>query len=115
MVALTDSHSHFRCGHRAGDYAPRPLQFLCWTRVRALLTLTKGLRSLYSNGMSATTVKLESQLLREIAKVKSPSQTLASYVREAVETDLRRRRLRAAAEAYQKFLGQRKTERQDLG
>ena len=64
--------------------------------------------------MSATTVKLESKLLREIAKMKAPAQTLASFVREAVENDLRRRRLRAAAEAYQKFLSQNPAARQEL-
>jgi hypothetical protein len=64
--------------------------------------------------MAATTVKLESELLRKIAKAKGPTQTLAAFVREAVENDLRRRQLRVAAEAYQQFLSKNKTERRDL-
>jgi hypothetical protein len=54
--------------------------------------------------MSATTVKLEAALLREIRAVKPRQQTLAGYVREAVERDVLRRKLRAAAERYQAFL-----------
>ena len=54
--------------------------------------------------MSATTVKLETGLLRDIQSVKPRGQTLAAYVREAVERDVMRRRLRASAEAYQAFL-----------
>lgn len=54
--------------------------------------------------MSATTVKLEAELLREIRSVKPKDQTLAAYVREAVERDVVRRKLRAAAEQYRAFL-----------
>lgn len=54
--------------------------------------------------MAATTVKLESSLLQKIAEFKPARQTLAAFVREALESDLRRRKMRAAAEAYQTFL-----------
>ena len=64
--------------------------------------------------MSATTVKLESDLLDRIAKVKAADQTLASFVREAVENDLRRRQLREAAEAYQKLMIKNKAEQQEM-
>jgi hypothetical protein len=54
--------------------------------------------------MGATTVKLDADLLKEIAKRKSSGQTLSAFVREAVARDLRRHRLREAAEAYQELL-----------
>jgi hypothetical protein len=50
--------------------------------------------------MGATTVKLDSDLLKEIARRKSSDQTLSAFVREAVARDLRRRSLKEAAEAY---------------
>ena len=68
----------------------------------------------YYLGMSATTVKLESDLLRRITLAKPRQQTLAAFVREALENDLRRRQLRAAAEAYQKLLREQKIERREL-
>ena len=61
--------------------------------------------------MPATTVKLDAELLREIAKVKSPKQTLSAYVRESLQADIRKRKLRAAAEAYEKLLADDKNER----
>ena len=64
--------------------------------------------------MSATTVKLEADLLARISKAKPRQQTLSAFVREAVESDLRRRQLRAAAEAYQRLLGDEKAEREEL-
>ena len=64
--------------------------------------------------MSATTVKLESGLLREIRAVKPPSQSLAAYVREAVERDLLRRRLRVAAERYQALLDDHPEEQAEM-
>ncbi len=54
--------------------------------------------------MGATTVKLDANLLREIARRKSAGQTLSSFVREAVARDLRRRQLKESAEAYCKLL-----------
>jgi hypothetical protein len=64
--------------------------------------------------MSATTVKLEADLLQRISKAKPRQQTLAAFVREAVEKDLRRRQLRAAAEIYQKLLRDDKVARREM-
>lgn len=61
--------------------------------------------------MGATTVKLEEALLKEIRSVKPREQTLAAYVREALERDLRRRRLLDAAREYQSFLAANPAER----
>jgi hypothetical protein len=68
----------------------------------------------YSICMSATTVKLEEELLREIRILKPQGQSLAAFVREAVERDILRRKLRSAAERYQAFLGENPEEGQDL-
>ena len=61
--------------------------------------------------MSATTVKLEAELLKEIRSVKGTAQSLSAFVREAVQRDLLRRRLRLAAEQYQAFLDGDEAER----
>ena len=61
--------------------------------------------------MSATTVKLDGELLRAIATVKSPRQTLSAYVREALQRDLRRQQMREAAESYMNLLRTNPAER----
>ncbi len=50
--------------------------------------------------MSATTVKLDAEMLREIAEAKPAGQTLSSFVQSALKRDLRRRKMKHAAEAY---------------
>jgi len=64
--------------------------------------------------MAATTVKLEAELLREIRAAKPARQTLAAFVREAIEHELLRRKLRAAAEQYRAFLDEHTDEREEL-
>jgi len=64
--------------------------------------------------MSATTVKLDSDLLREIDQMKPATQTLAGYVREALRRDLRRQQMRAAAEKYRDLLLHNAAERKEL-
>lgn len=65
--------------------------------------------------MSATTVKLEAALLRDIQSVKPRNQSLAAYVRDAIERDVMRRRLRASAEEYQAFLREHPDEADEMG
>ncbi len=62
--------------------------------------------------MSATTVKLDAEMLREIAEAKPAGQTLSSFVRSALKQDLRRRKMRRAAEAYVALLARRPDERE---
>lgn len=64
--------------------------------------------------MTATTVKLEGALLKEIQACKPRRQTLAAYVREALEGDLRRRRLAIAARDYEAFLVSNPDERTEM-
>ncbi len=64
--------------------------------------------------MAATTVKLEDSLLKEIRAVKPRDQTLAAYVREALERDLLRRRLAVAAGDYAAFLAANPEERDEM-
>lgn len=54
--------------------------------------------------MSATTIKLEGDLLKEIVSVKAPDQSLTAFVRETLECELRQRKLRMAAETYQRLI-----------
>ena len=64
--------------------------------------------------MTATTVKLEGSLLKEIHAVKPRQQTLAAYVREALEADVRRRRLAIATRDYEAFLIANPEERDEM-
>jgi hypothetical protein len=64
--------------------------------------------------MSATTIKLEDSLLKEIRAAKPRDQTLAAFVREALRSELRRRRLSAAAREYQAFLNANPQERAEM-
>jgi hypothetical protein len=70
--------------------------------------------SRYYYTMGATTVKLEAEILRKIDAVKPRDQSLAAYVREAVERDILRRQLRTAAERYQVFLSENVEEQHEL-
>ncbi len=54
--------------------------------------------------MSATTVKLDGELLKAIGTVKPSKQSLSAYVREALHRDLRRQQMREAAETYMDLL-----------
>lgn len=51
-----------------------------------------------------TTVKLDGELVEEVARDLEPGETLTAYVRKAVGSRVRRSRMRKAAEAYQKAL-----------
>ena len=64
--------------------------------------------------MSAGIVKVNADLVRRIAKFKRRGQTVASFVLEAIEGDLRRRQMRSAAQAYQKLLREQRLERKDM-
>lgn len=64
--------------------------------------------------MSATTVKLEDGLLKEIRAVKPPRQSLSAFVREAVERDVMRRRMKEAAERYRALIEQHPEEAAEL-
>lgn len=56
--------------------------------------------------MNATTVKLDEELLRQIQTIKSPKQTLARFVKQAVASEIHRRRMSRAAEEYERFLAE---------
>lgn len=51
-----------------------------------------------------TTIKLDSAVVREVAEILPERQTLTAFVREAVQRDVRRRKMRAAADAYREIL-----------
>ena len=71
-------------------------------------------RLLYSFGMPATTIKLDGELLKSIAAIKPPRQTLSAYVREALQRDLRRQKMREAAETYTDLLRNNPAEREAM-
>lgn len=63
---------------------------------------------------SDTTVKLDSSVVREIRGILEEKQTLTSFVREAVERDVRRRKMQKAATLYRDALLQDSAEAKDM-
>jgi hypothetical protein len=61
-----------------------------------------------------TTVKLDSNVVREVSSILEPSQTLTSYVRDVVYRDVKRRKLKQAATDYRKFLGDNPEEQEEM-
>lgn len=61
--------------------------------------------------MSATTIKLESELVKKVTSLKPEGQSISGYVRGLIEREHRARALRAAATAYQRFLDENPDER----
>ncbi len=54
--------------------------------------------------MSATTVKLDGEILRELQQIKPKGGTLTALVRELLGAEIRRRRMVQAAAEYTVFL-----------
>jgi predicted CopG family antitoxin len=61
--------------------------------------------------MSATTIKLESDLVRKVTALKPKDESISAYVRELIEREHRARMHRAAAITYQQFLHDNPEER----
>lgn len=64
--------------------------------------------------MRATTVKVDGELLRELERAKPPKVPLTTYVRGILEQEMRRLKLRAAAERYATLLRDAPDEREWL-
>lgn len=64
--------------------------------------------------MPATTVKLEGPILKELRRILPTHTTLTALVRELLESEMRRRRMADAANAYVSFLNQNPQEAADL-
>jgi hypothetical protein len=54
--------------------------------------------------MSATTIKLEADLVRKVAALKPKDASISGFVRELIEREHRAREHRASAAVYQQFL-----------
>lgn len=54
--------------------------------------------------MPATTIKLESDLVKKVAALKPEGESISAYVRELIEKEHRARVHREAAGLYQQFL-----------
>ena len=64
--------------------------------------------------MKATTVKIEGELLEGIEAAREHGQSVASYVRRALQRDLDRRLAREAAAAFKEFVEAHPEEKQWL-
>lgn len=58
----------------------------------------------YPHGMSATTVKLDGAVLRELRRIQPRGTTLTALVRELLASEIRRQRMARAAAEYATFL-----------
>ncbi len=54
--------------------------------------------------MLATTIKIENPLLSELKKLLPRGESISSFVREVLESEIRRRKMIQAAESYAEFL-----------
>jgi predicted CopG family antitoxin len=61
--------------------------------------------------MSATTIKLEADLVKKVAALKPKDESISAFVRELIEKEHRARENRASAVAYQQFLEDNPEER----
>ncbi len=64
--------------------------------------------------MSATTIKLESDLVEKAVNLKAPEQSISAYVRSLIEKEHRDRKLREGALAYEQFLKDHPAEREAM-
>ena len=61
--------------------------------------------------MSATTIKLEAELVRKVTALKPKNESISGFVRELIEKEHRARENRAAAVVYRQFLEDNPDER----
>ena len=61
--------------------------------------------------MSATTIKLEADLVKKVTALKPKDESISAFVRELIEKEHRARENRTAAVLYQRFLEENSDER----
>lgn len=61
--------------------------------------------------MPATTIKLESDLVKKVTALKPKDESISAFVRELIEKEHRARAHREAATTYQQFLHENPEER----
>ena len=61
--------------------------------------------------MSATTIKLESDLVKKVTSLKPKDASISGYVRGLIEREHQARELQAAARTYDRFLRENPEER----
>jgi predicted CopG family antitoxin len=61
--------------------------------------------------MSATTIKLEADLVKKVVSLKPKDESISGFVRGLIEKEHRARENRASAEVYQQFLEENPDER----
>ena len=64
--------------------------------------------------MPATTIKLESDLVKKVTALKPKDESISGFVRELIEKEHRARENRVAAGVYQRFLQENPAEREAM-
>jgi len=78
------------------------------------MRLTMGGPVLYLESMSATTIKLEADLVRKVAALKAQDESVSAFVRGLIEKEHRARANRDAALAYRQFLNDHPEEKEAM-
>ena len=68
----------------------------------------------YSDGMKATTIKLDGAILGELKALRRPDQNLTALVREMLKAQIHKSKMARAAEEYTAFLRENTGESMDL-
>lgn len=64
--------------------------------------------------MTATTIKLEGELFKEVRHAVRDKQSITSFVRQSIQAELKRIRMNEAAIQYQQFLQDNPDEAHDM-
>jgi hypothetical protein len=72
------------------------------------------IRFKYYLSMTATTIKLEGDIFKEVKQLVREKQSITSFVRQSIQAELKRIRMREAAVQYQQFLQKNPEEAHDM-
>jgi len=64
--------------------------------------------------MTATTIKLDGEVFKEVRQVVKERQSITSFVRQSIQAELKRIRMREAAIQYQQLLQDNPEEAHDM-
>jgi len=68
----------------------------------------------YSIGMTATTIKLEGAILKELKEFKRSDQSLSALIRELLQSEIQRRKMARAAQDYMSFMNNNPAETREI-
>jgi len=79
-----------------------------------MLILDQDHKMVYSDGMKATTIKLDGAILAELRALRRPDQNLTALVRDLLKAQIHRSKMARSAEEYTAFLRENPEESGEL-